>query len=425
MLLRAGLVLVCRPENRETFPLVHLDFEIAEQQNLEKIAHEVVIGHGIAEFSRPTMDQEPFFPLLAGLVLHWSGANRSWWGDTRYVLALNILFDLLTGLLLYRLALSRYGPRVALIAAALWLCYPPAMLYAVQFLPDSLFVFLLVLTIYLYDRLEASGWSWKKSLLLGIVLGLLTLTKTFGLLVAFAYFVYIVLIRYETVRRTRIKAAFLVLSALLLVIVPWMARNYHYLGDPSLTSRPHAGLVSSEWAAKPGWDNRLSQLARLWNTDLATFEIAAFDERQPQHTPKALVIDNSPPDSIELHGGGLYHYYIVWLVVVSLIVFPYIGIVLLGTAGFYLVPHFGTRGLLILVLLLTGLTAIFTVGVPRDHFVCMPLLILSSCSLFGRWSWSSAPEWRRISLLLALGMFAGVWVNELTHWLDPFHLPTP
>jgi hypothetical protein len=88
--------------------------------------------------------------------------------------------------------------------------------------------------------------------------------------------------------------------------------------------------------------------------------------------------------------------------------------VLLGTAGFFLIPHFGTRGLFILFLFLTGCVAMITYGNPRDHFACMPALILSSCAVIRPKVWISAPEWRRTFLLSMGGIWIGIWVFEFT-----------
>jgi hypothetical protein len=87
--------------------------------------------------------------------------------------------------------------------------------------------------------------------------------------------------------------------------------------------------------------------------------------------------------------------------------------VLFGTAGIFLVPHFGTRGLFILLLFLTGVVAMVTYGSPRDHFACMPALILCGCAVFRPQPWRSSPEWRRTFLLAFLGLFGGIWIYEL------------
>jgi hypothetical protein len=95
-----------------------------------------------------------------------------------------------------------------------------------------------------------------------------------------------------------------------------------------------------------------------------------------------------------------------------LMAIPFSVLVLLGLSGFYLVAKFPTRGFFILQLSLAALAAFASYGLPRYHFPLMPAVIIGAAAYVENQPWNSAPQWRRLFLLLAIGVFIGVWIFE-------------
>jgi hypothetical protein len=99
----------------------------------------------------------------------------------------------------------------------------------------------------------------------------------------------------------------------------------------------------------------------------------------------------------------------LWLLITAI---PYMLMVLAGTAGFYLVKKFPTRGLFILQVFMITVAAFVSFGLPRFHFPAMPALMIGGAAFVFHKPLATAPKWRQILLLMALSMFVGIWAFE-------------
>lgn len=94
---------------------------------------------------------------------------------------------------------------------------------------ESLFLFLLTLSLFIWSKIIKEDppkrlWSW---IALGLVLGILTLTRPTGLLICGI----IVLISIYWHRQKIWKQVLLMILAFILIQVPWVVRNYHVYGQ--------------------------------------------------------------------------------------------------------------------------------------------------------------------------------------------------
>ncbi len=440
-----------------------------DEPDFYHIALSISSGEGFAFEGAPTAYRDMLYPSLVGILLRLS----SEWTPIYFLL--NLLADLLTVFLLFHIGAKRYGERIGLLVAALWALYPAAILFSTLFMTETLFVCFITLALFVYDRLEENWNSFPSalaggsggvisSLLLGIVLGAATLTRAVGLLFCAAYLVYIVLIRYETPRGIRFRSAAIMLAGFIITVLPWMIRNQIVMNTFSLNTNgginlyignnpyatggyrfdapvadsletppapPHNTLSPHSVGGPRGeilrdqlgasfavnfWKTHRAEAIDLWPRKFAhlwTTDMQLWLHYDPFISPSALASETSPPRFSGVTGGVREKLHALPLWKLALLALPFMLIVTFGAAGISLSKHFPTRGLFILQLTFTAFAAFISYGIFRYHFPVMPALIISSVSLIRPAPWKSAPQWRRLYLLLFAGMFAGIWTYEV------------
>ena len=393
-----------------------------------QIAQSVARGEGFALHGEITAYRDMLLPVVcAGLM--------ALFGDSPLpMLLLNVLLSVATALLLFNLGRRRFGEQVALIMAGVWLLYPTAIIFSAMLFTETLFVFLWVLALLLYDRLDEGGYRPLDAVALGAVSGLLMLTRAVGVVVVLSLILYIVLIRFERPPRVRLRAALILGAACLLVVLPWMVRNHYAVGRFALNTNgginmyignnprangsylfdeDHERLLPPAEAGEAARDRAAATLAltfvrehprdalRLWERKFGFFW--ATDMTQWIH----YFWNPSGPPSVSKRLRAMP------VARLALLAVPYMLIVLLGISGFYLVRHFPARGLLLLQIFLLLLACFVTYGTPRYRYPLMPALIIAAGALWRPHVWVSAPPWRRLFLLFTLGMFVGIWLFEI------------
>jgi 4-amino-4-deoxy-L-arabinose transferase-like glycosyltransferase len=393
-----------------------------------QIARSVAHGDGFALHGVTTAYRDMLMPVVGGLLMIV-------FGDSPLpMLFLNIVLSAATAILLYALGRRRFSENAALIMAAAWLLYPAAVIFSAMLFTETLFVFLWVLALWLYDRLEDGGYRPLHALLLGVVSGLVMLARAVGVVVILSLLIYVALIRFEQPLRARLRAALILGAASFIVVLPWMVRNAWAVGSLALNTNgginmyignnprangsylfdeDHERLLPPVEAGEAARDRAATGLAltfmrehpreavRLWGRKFAFFW--ATDMTQWIH----YFWDPSGPPSVSKRLAAMP------VARLALLGVPYALIVLLGVSGFYLVRHFAARGLLLMQIFFLVLASFVTFGTPRFHFPVMPAMIIAAGSLWRPRVWVSAPLWRRLFLLLTLGMFLGIWLLEI------------
>ncbi|MCX6600918.1 MAG: glycosyltransferase family 39 protein [bacterium] len=393
-----------------------------------QIAQSVARGEGFALHGVTTAYRDMLLPVVCAALM-------ALFGDSPLpMLLLNVLLSVATAILLFDLGRRRFGERVALIMAGVWLLYPTAIIFSAMLFTETLFVFLWVLAVWLYDRLDEGGYRPLDAVALGAVSGLLMLTRAVGVVVAVSLIIYIVLIRFERPLRVRLRAALILGAACLLVVLPWMVRNYFAVGRFALNTNgginmyignnprangsylfdgEHERLLPPAEAGEAARDRAAAGLAlafvrehprealRLWERKFGFFW--ATDMTQWIH----YFWDPSGPPSVSKRLRAMP------VARLALLAVPYMLMVLLGISGFYLVRHFPARGLLLLQIFLLLLACFVTYGTPRYRYPVMPALVIGAGALWRSHVWVSAPPWRRLFLLFTLSMFVGIWLFEV------------
>ena len=393
-----------------------------------QIAQSVARCDGFALHGETTAYRDMLLPVVcAGLMAPF--------GDSPLpMLLLQIALSAATAILLFELGRRRFDERVALVMAAVWLLYPTAIIFSAMLFTETLFVFLWVLALLLFDRLDEGGYRPLDAAVLGVVSGLAMLTRAVGVVVAVSLIIYIALIRFERPPRVRLRAALILGAACLLTVLPWMVRNYSAVGRFALNTNgginmyignnprangsylfdeEHERLLPPAEAGETARDRAAAGLAltfmrehprealRLWGRKFAYFW--ASDMTEWIH----YFWDPSGPPSVAKRLRAMP------VARLALLAVPYVLIVLLGISGFYLVRHFPARGLLLLQIFLLMLACFVTYGMPHYRFPLMPLLLISAGAWWRPLVWMSAPPWRRLCLLFTLGMFVGIWLFEI------------
>ncbi len=425
-----------------------------DEPDFYNLALSVAHGEGFAMDGQPTAYRDMLFPSLVGVAFRLTG------GWLPIFILLQIAADLLTIFLLYRIGAGRFGERIGIFMAAAWAIYPAAIFYCSLFLTETLFVFLVTLALYLYDKVEA---SWNKqtvsplgppakwgggpsahipAALLGLTLGLATLTRSAGLVFLATFLIYIVLFRFETPRGIRFRTAGFVVLGAAIVCLPWMLRNHRVLGSFSLNTNTGVNLYigNNPYATgayrfddpveapllaadpqQPGGEVARNELAmslalEYWRTHTGVIPdlwARKFAYLWATDMPLWLHYDPAAP---AIGGEGLSlreRLHTLPFSKLALSALPHMLIVCFGAAGIFLTRHFSTRGLFILQLTLGAVATFVSFGLFRFHFPLIPALMVSAASLIRPSPWDSAPQWRRLYLLLFLGIFAGIWTYEI------------
>jgi len=142
--------------------------------------------------------------------------------------------DILIALMIYHL-LAGFSSVVRLLGAAFWAFYPPAILYTNYLMSESVFTLLLVSSVLLLLKsiLRKPGSSFA----LGLLFGALVLMKPSFLLVI------LVLTAFLPKLQVPVRSLVFVALGALLVVSPWLIRNYRASGTVVLSSNGGINLL--------------------------------------------------------------------------------------------------------------------------------------------------------------------------------------
>lgn len=143
--------------------------------------------------------------------------------DNRVVFLLQLLLDLLTLILIYKIGNSLLNRSAGLVAALFYAVSIINVVMCAQVLAETSFVFLIVFSFYLIREKQ-------KFFLGGVILGLGVLCKPIGLYVVFLYVLYIL------ISRKGIKPICLVLFPFVLLVGGWMIRNKSITNSLTISS---------------------------------------------------------------------------------------------------------------------------------------------------------------------------------------------
>ena len=195
--------------------------------DLDYVALGKALAHGDAYQleGHTTAYRTPGYPLLLALSFRLFGESLV------PVRAAQAAADLLSCFLVFLLGRKLFSERVGLIGATLFALFPLQFLYISIIMTETVFTTLLLLYLLLCTGETA---SWKRSIAAGIVLGAATLVRPTILLLPAVIFA----VRWIGGWKPggNLKALALTAGAALLILSPWLIRNFNEFGRISLTS---------------------------------------------------------------------------------------------------------------------------------------------------------------------------------------------
>jgi 4-amino-4-deoxy-L-arabinose transferase-like glycosyltransferase len=313
-------------------------------------AESVVRGLGI-RYAQPLWDSAhwgPAYVLLLAAHIKLFKNFLPW-----FCLTQNLL-SLLAAFLLYAVGRKAFDERTALAACGFYLFYPTAIAFTHHVLDENLSVLLCLAIPYFALRVK-SRWDPLSSTLTGVLVGLSGLVRSSFLALLPVLFVFFYFASGRKVRKTA-AACLLVLGFTVLVLSPWLLRNYAEFGDfPLLDTTGGDAMWQGNNGFPPAvwdWGFRNTQKGEypVWersrSADPAAAQVEnmkkgiAFMARYPALTLKripfraAAFLMPSSPLALAAHA-GVYGPLSRWEVEVLalLTAVPFMAIVLAGSAG--------------------------------------------------------------------------------------------
>lgn len=191
------------------------------------IANNISSGHGFVmvpgeEF---ILWRPPFYIYLVAFF------NKYFTHPFGAVFFLQIILNALTCVLIYKIGEKIFDRRVGFFAALILTCYPLFIINSIRLMPEAVFTFLLSLFLFFFiGFFEKSGW--KRVVILGILLGLSTLTKASIQFLPFFLGLYAVLWLRKRIQLVPVLIRLIgVIIIMIGVISPWTIRNYLFSNE--------------------------------------------------------------------------------------------------------------------------------------------------------------------------------------------------
>ncbi len=193
-------------------------------------------GNGVIDiFGNPNSTRFPAYLYFLGTIYFILGRSHI------IVLLIQAFIGVLTPLFIYLTAKQIFKNKVSRIAGILAAIYPVWIWYVGWLMTENLFLLLLNILIYLTVSLSRNA-GWKKLLLIGSIVGLLSLTRGVGLPFLGIIPIYVFL-RLKGDIAQKLGRAILVLLAALVVMTPWTIRNYIVYDEIMLPSSEGPGIM--------------------------------------------------------------------------------------------------------------------------------------------------------------------------------------
>jgi 4-amino-4-deoxy-L-arabinose transferase-like glycosyltransferase len=381
----------------------------------------------------PDAFRVPLYPMFIAAVIKVFGPNL-----VAVRLAQAVLGTGTVGLT-YFLARRVVPPRAALAAAFVVAVYPALLLYSAYLMAETLFSFLVVLTLVLW--LKRRVWA---AMAAGVVLGAATLTRSVGLaLIGGIALVQVwrIVIRRDVIDRpapTRLAA---LLAGLAVAMTPWVARNYAIydrflptdtssgfnvlIGNyPGATGR-HPGIPAVEAVLREYWSGARNDLER---SEIGMRAGRAFVLEHPARAARLALLKIAYLVGVEgrEHAWG-YSYHVqgkhsaatvrVWGMAI-IVSFPLL--FLLAMIGFSRPGALTTdAGALIVATLACAVVVhVASFGDTRFHLPWIPLLAVFAGRAFAVMPGNARLTWpRKAALFVGVMVLTVMWGSQLPELL--------
>lgn len=218
------------------------------------IAGNLVKGHGFSNSTNfpylPTMEREPVYPVFLGIIFYLFKSNI-------FIAQIaQAITYAITCILIFRIiAYICPDKKLSFVSAIAVSSFPTLANYTAHLITEVLFTFLLALIILiLIKSLEYNRSKWY--FCSGVLIGVATLCRAILMFFCIFFILFISIHYYKKYKRffayKLIGNSFVFLLGFLIIIIPWMTRNYIYFKKFEITLRGSGSLYAR--AAKVNLD---------------------------------------------------------------------------------------------------------------------------------------------------------------------------
>lgn len=248
-------------------------------------------GFGLYE-GAPNIKAMPVFPIFVAIIYYFGGGIKEF-------AAFQSLFLAGIGIFAYLIAKMYLSKKIALFAAINIMLWPYFILYTKLIYTEVIFVFFLLLAVYCLSRFMKEE-TYKYALLAGIFLGIATLTRAIVFLLPLWIFFSYLIVRKEIIKEYfSWKKWGVLLVAFMIVLSPWLVRNYiHYNTlvvadglsgmlrksyiDYDYVNLDDKPIPASERTLKKHITSRIKNIYLFWNPGAGGKYTEGLEEKFPQ-----------------------------------------------------------------------------------------------------------------------------------------------
>lgn len=378
-----------------------------------QLAEQLRNSHSYADGEGPTAYRPPAYPFfVAGLL--------SLVPSLTFVFVIQLLLELLTCLMLYRIGTSVAGRSIGFTAMGVWALLPSSVIMPGLLMSETLF------TAVLTGMLMLAAAHHRRPLLMGVLFGVSILLKPQMLLIGGVYVVWMGM-------QKQWKESVMIAGMAVVLITPWIVRNAVVIDAAVLTT--NGGI--NFWIGNNPEANGSYRVPSVPLLDSGATEKALNDEGYRQGL--TFILEN-PAASVVLAGKKLAH---LWSSQMYLLLtaqdgidmtrpygeqlreiplrsalsvdVPYLMLVLFGLAGFFLMPTGRTE----FVTAAAGLLALWCIihmmyfGSARFVYPILPMLAVTAVvAVQERSRFPSLPLRIRIIILSAAALFLLLFLTQ-------------
>ncbi len=193
----------------------------------DQTAFNIAEGHGFRLHREVSMAEDEIITFQGPIYQYFlAGVYFIFGHNIAAVWIIQALLRAFTALLLYFIAIKIFaqnGRRIGYIAAAVFGFHPDLIEIGAMLMTETLFIFLMVLTVYIFSELFKKP-SFFKTIFLGLVFGLAILGRS-------SVGIFILPFGFYFISRRDYARFVLFLLTLFLVMIPWTVRNYRTYGE--------------------------------------------------------------------------------------------------------------------------------------------------------------------------------------------------
>lgn len=181
----------------------------------------------------PTAWLMPGYPYLLALIFQLSGTYSI--SSAFIALLLDCVASVLTIIPIFWITNRLFDRKAALIAAALFCFYPPSILHATGRIWDTTLFTMMSLFLMNFLMMVGKKWTISKALLAGVLFGIIALVKVI-ILALYPFIIIQIFLQKSTMLKVRLQQIGFMILMTLLILSPWILRNYLVFGQPLLRS---------------------------------------------------------------------------------------------------------------------------------------------------------------------------------------------